>query len=197
MIKKLSILVGVFALLFITGVVSAQEVTTRGERAEIRFLEGMIDHHQMALDMASDCLAKAVTESVQTLCQNVITAQSREILTMRGWLLAWYAVDYQPVSMLHADHADTSVSEGMMQGGMMDMMQGMSGMMTQMSSMMEMMGGMMDGGMGMGMMGGGDTQMGAMPDMPVEQGMRMFSMMDMTTMAICSKVRLILTARPH
>ena len=59
--------------------------------------------------------------------------------------------------VLHANHADTSVSEGMMQGGMMDRMQGMSGMMTQMSSMMEMMGGMMDGGMGMGMVGGGGS----------------------------------------
>ncbi len=167
MIKKLSILVGVFALLFITGVVSAQEAATRSERAEIRFLEGMIDHHQMALDMAADCLAKAVTESVQTLCQNVITAQSREILTMRGWLLAWYAVDYEPVSMLHADHEDVSTGGGMMGEGMMGMMQGMSGMMAQMSSMMDMMSGMMQGGgmmgegMGMGMMGGGDTQMGA------------------------------------
>lgn len=188
MIKKLSILIGVFALLFMTGVVSAQEAATRSERAEIRFLEGMIDHHQMALDMASDCLAKAVTESVQTLCQNVITAQSREILTMRGWLLAWYMVDYEPVSMLHADHEDASASEGMMQGGMM---MGMSDMMAQMSGMMEMMGGMMqDGGMGMGMMdggmgmmGGGDTQMGAMPDMPVERGMHMFSMMGMMTVS--------------
>ena len=34
----------------------------RTERAEVRFLEGMIDHHQMALDMAHDCLTKATTQ---------------------------------------------------------------------------------------------------------------------------------------
>lgn len=164
-IKRLSILASIFALLLITGGVSAQEAVTRGERAEIRFLEGMIDHHQMALDMASDCLAKAVTESIQTLCQNIITAQSREILTMRGWLLAWYAIDYEPVSMLHTTHEDTAqgmMGCAMMQDGMCSMMQ--------------------DGGMGMGMMGSGDAPMGAMPDMSVERGMHMFSMMGMMTM---------------
>src|SRR5512134_1428549 len=69
--------------------------TDRTGRAEVRFLEGMIDHHQMALDMANDCLTKATTESLRTLCQNVITDQSREIEIMRGWLLVWYGIDYQ------------------------------------------------------------------------------------------------------
>jgi len=97
----------------------------RAGRSELRFLEGMIDHHQMALDMANDCLAKATTESVKSLCQNVITAQSREILTMRGWLLSWYGMDYQPMSMLPAGSQPGAPSSGgMMQGGMMGMMDG-------------------------------------------------------------------------
>jgi len=73
----------------------------RAGRAELRFLQGMIDHHQMALDMAADCLAKAITPSVKALCQAVIDAQSAEIKTMRGWLLAWYQVDYTPMPMSH------------------------------------------------------------------------------------------------
>jgi hypothetical protein len=68
-------------------------------RAEMRFLEGMMDHHQMAVDMANDCLAKASTEAVVTLCQNIIDAQTAEIMTMHDWLLAWYNVDYSPMPM--------------------------------------------------------------------------------------------------
>ena len=76
---------------------SAQE--TRAQRAELRFLEGMIDHHQMALDMANDCLTKAETETVRTLCRNIIEAQSAEIVQMQTWLRDWYNVEYAPMPM--------------------------------------------------------------------------------------------------
>jgi uncharacterized protein (DUF305 family) len=74
-------------------------VDSRAGRAELRFLEGMIDHHQMALDMAGDCLAKATSEDLKTLCQNIIDAQTAEIELMQGWLLDWYNVEYTPVAM--------------------------------------------------------------------------------------------------
>jgi hypothetical protein len=70
-------------------------------RSEVRFLEGMIDHHQMAVDMANDCLKKAETEAVVTLCNGIITSQTAEIKTMHDWLLAWYQIDYNPMSMSH------------------------------------------------------------------------------------------------
>lgn len=102
------------------GVVSADgPADGRTARAEVRFLEGMIDHHQMALDMAGDCLMKAVTESVKTLCQNVITAQSKEIAEMRGYLLIWYQIDYVPMSMSHMMHMMGMMDGGMMKDGMM------------------------------------------------------------------------------
>jgi uncharacterized protein (DUF305 family) len=96
-------------------------VEGRAGRAELRFLEGMIDHHQMALDMANDCLAKATTESVTTLCQNIIDAQTAEIESMQSWLLNWYNVQYTPMSM--------SDMMGMMAGATQDMGHGgMDGM---------------------------------------------------------------------
>lgn len=106
--------------------VSAQE--TRGQRAELRFLEGMIDHHQMALDMANDCLANASDETLLTICRNIIEAQSAEITTMQGWLRDWYGVEYAPVSMIaetdpHAGHdmsgMDMPVTDPPMMMGMM------------------------------------------------------------------------------
>lgn len=100
--KQWSLVLGIALVLMIVWVpmVYAEGPTDgRAGRAELRFMEGMIDHHQMALDMAADCLANASTETVTTLCQNIITAQTAEIETMQGWLLEWYNVDYQPMSM--------------------------------------------------------------------------------------------------
>jgi len=102
------------SFVLMAGVVSADApIDGRAVRAEVRFLEGMIDHHQMALDMANDCLNKAETESVIVLCEGVITAQSAEIAQMQAWLLAWYNVDYAPMPMMSDDDMG-----GMDMGGM-------------------------------------------------------------------------------
>lgn len=74
-------------------------VEGRAGRAEVRFLEGMIDHHQMALDMANHCLGKTTNASLLALCQAIIDAQSAEIEMMQGWLLDWYSIEYTPVAM--------------------------------------------------------------------------------------------------
>ncbi len=177
---KRSIVVILLVLLSLVGstVAFAQDdpaLRTRAERAEIRFLEGMIDHHQMALDMAADCLVKAETEAVRTLCQNVITAQSAEILTMRGWLLAWYHIEYQPMSMMQMQGGTPDM--GMMGDGMgMEMMPDGMGM-EMMAQMMEMMMGMMANGMGMGMMGG-DMPQGQGPAAGIADDMQMMEMMN-------------------
>ena len=63
---------------------------------EITFMEGMIDHHFMAVQMANICLQKAVHEELRTLCQNIANTQSQEIATMQSWLQDWYGISYQP-----------------------------------------------------------------------------------------------------
>lgn len=84
-------------------------------RAELRFMEGMIDHHQMAIDMANDCLARTdVSDALHAECQAVVDAQQPEIEQMQAWLLAWYNVQYTPMSM--SDMMDSMA--GMDHGGM-------------------------------------------------------------------------------
>lgn len=174
--KKLSILLGLIiiavAILPFSLAQADGPIEGRAGRAEVRYLEGMIDHHQMALDMAQDCLTKASTESVKALCQNIIDAQSTEIETMQGWLNNWYGIDYTPMSM--TDHMSMMSMMEMMQGmsmeDMMGMMEGMDmsgNMMEMMMQMMGMMGGDMPGMEGMGGMDG----MGQMGDMPMMMGM--------------------------
>lgn len=101
-------------------VVADGPVAGRVGRAEVRFLEGMIDHHQMALDMANDCLARATTEAVLTTCQNIIDAQTPEIATMQDWLLRWYNIAYAPVPMM-SDEAMPGMDHGDHSMGGMDM----------------------------------------------------------------------------
>ncbi len=98
--RAFALLVAALAVLLPISLVAADGVVEgRAGRAEVRFLQGMIDHHQMALDMAQHCLERASTPAVLTLCQDVIDAQSAEISLMQGWLLEWYGITYTPMSM--------------------------------------------------------------------------------------------------
>lgn len=95
------------ALFTTLGLPAAQASVPAPEKAtakyEIRFMEDMIDHHMMAINMAELCLAKAVHPELQTLCQQIITAQQSEIDTLQGWLRDWYHVRYEPAPMSPAD----------------------------------------------------------------------------------------------
>lgn len=91
-------------------------VDGRVGRAEVRYMEGMIDHHQMAIDMALDCRARTgISAALTEVCQAVIDAQQPEIEQMQAWLLAWYNIDYAPIAM--ADMMEDEMG-GMDHGGM-------------------------------------------------------------------------------
>lgn len=77
----------------IASAAAPRESTAKYERD---FMSGMIDHHQMAIDMAELCLQKAVHEELRSTCENIISAQSAEIRQMQGWLQEWYGVTYSP-----------------------------------------------------------------------------------------------------
>lgn len=98
--------------------------TGRNGRAEVRFLQGMIDHHQMALDMSENCLVKASAAELKALCSNIIAAQRAEIVQMQRWLSEWYAITYVPMPLSHmlsmdglAGHGGTYTSERGGHGG--------------------------------------------------------------------------------
>lgn len=50
------------------------------------FLEGMIPHHQDAVNMSQSCLNKAAKAELKTFCQGVIAVQNKEIKQYQGWL---------------------------------------------------------------------------------------------------------------
>jgi uncharacterized protein (DUF305 family) len=80
----------------VNGTNSMPAPTPSAANYEQRFMMNMIDHHQMAIEMAELCLAKAVHAELRAMCENIIAAQSQEIEQMQQWLSDWYGVQYEP-----------------------------------------------------------------------------------------------------
>ena len=82
-----------------------------GKQYEVRFLEQMIDHHLMAVEMGKECGAKATHQELKDLCQTIGSGQSAEITTMRSWLQNWYGITYagKPMAMKGMDMSLSSM----------------------------------------------------------------------------------------
>lgn len=63
---------------------------------EREFIQGMIPHHQEAVDTAKIVLNRVgSTEEMRDLAQNIILAQEAEITNMKSWYRTWYGEDYK------------------------------------------------------------------------------------------------------
>lgn len=63
---------------------------------EIRFMENMIDHHQMAVMTAMMCQERSIHEELFLLCHEIAETQAAEIEEMQEWLADWYGIEYEP-----------------------------------------------------------------------------------------------------
>ncbi|HKW48568.1 MAG TPA: DUF305 domain-containing protein [Gemmatimonadaceae bacterium] len=54
--------------------------------ADVHFMSGMIGHHAQALVMAGWAPSHGASQSLRTLCQRIINAQTDEITLMQQWL---------------------------------------------------------------------------------------------------------------
>jgi uncharacterized protein (DUF305 family) len=64
---------------------------------ETDFLEDMIDHHAIAVQMATLCESRSVHAELQSLCSQIRATQQEEIARMQSWLEEWYGVSHQPL----------------------------------------------------------------------------------------------------
>lgn len=94
--RYLIALVGLVLIALVQPVKAAGPAPEQSTREfEIRFMEEMIHHHMMAVHMSEACLTKAVHPELQAMCQEMITSQQQEIMTMQQWLAAWYGVSLE------------------------------------------------------------------------------------------------------
>lgn len=64
---------------------AAMDIDYTGE-ADVDFVQGMIAHHQGAIDMAKTVLAFGKDPEVRKLAEEIIKAQQSEIALMQNWL---------------------------------------------------------------------------------------------------------------
>ncbi|SDO06623.1 Uncharacterized conserved protein, DUF305 family [Streptomyces sp. cf386] len=96
---------------------------------DVSFAQGMIPHHQQALEMAELAAGRASSAQVKDLAERVRKAQDPEIRTMSGWLKAWGEdVPSAAPGMDHsAGHSGGSGMAGMMDQEDMDKLSKASG----------------------------------------------------------------------
>ena len=83
---------------------------------DVSFAQGMIPHHQQAIQMSKMAASQASSTEVKDLAARIEKAQDPEIETMSGWLKSWG--EDVPSSMPGMDHGGHSGSSDM--PGMMD-----------------------------------------------------------------------------
>jgi uncharacterized protein (DUF305 family) len=77
------------------GMMGGMDHTMMTVKSEREFLEGMIPHHQEAVDTAKEVLARGgSTPEIKKLVEDIITAQEKEIAMMKGWYQDWYGEAY-------------------------------------------------------------------------------------------------------
>jgi uncharacterized protein (DUF305 family) len=60
-----------------------------GDDLDSAFLEGMIPHHQGAIDMAKEAQKHAKHEEIKRMADAIISAQQQEIDQMNQWMKDW------------------------------------------------------------------------------------------------------------
>jgi uncharacterized protein (DUF305 family) len=72
------------------GMMMSQDLGAKDAEFDLRFINAMIPHHESAVIMAKDALAKSTRPEIKKLAQDIISSQQAEIKQMQEWKQAWY-----------------------------------------------------------------------------------------------------------
>lgn len=76
---------------------------------DAQFIDGMIEHHQGAIDMAEQALEQAEHPELQQMAEDIVTVQTQEIDQMTGWRQSWYP-DLAPTGGMSMGMGDMEIS---------------------------------------------------------------------------------------
>ena len=68
---------------------ATSEQETEHNDADVEFAQGMIPHHEQAVEMAGMATEQAESADVKALAEQIEAAQAPEIETLRSWLEDW------------------------------------------------------------------------------------------------------------
>ncbi|MBD1918534.1 MULTISPECIES: DUF305 domain-containing protein [Cyanophyceae] len=89
---------------------------------DLRFIDGMIPHHEGAVVMAEAALENSQRPEIRQLAEDIIAAQRVEIAQMKDWRAEWYPDAPAEPMMYHAEmQHDMAMSEEMISSMRMDM----------------------------------------------------------------------------
>jgi uncharacterized protein (DUF305 family) len=89
--KRIALLLAVISLPFFVQPASASSHAKSLKNLgmnEIMFAQGMIPHHQQAIDMSNMALKNGASAEVKKLAKEIIAAQGKEISQLKYWLTA-------------------------------------------------------------------------------------------------------------
>lgn len=88
---------------------------------DLRFIDGMVPHHEGALAMAEAALAHSNRPEIRQLAEDILAAQETEIAQMQAWRAAWYPDAPDVPIMYHAEmNHDMAMTEDMISAMRMD-----------------------------------------------------------------------------
>lgn len=70
---------------------------------DLRFIDGMIPHHEGAVIMASYALQKSKRPEIKKLANEIIKAQNKEIAELKQWRQTWYPTAPNEPQAWHAE----------------------------------------------------------------------------------------------
>ncbi len=96
-----------------------EQPSVEHNEADVTFAQGMIPHHEQAIEMSEMALSQAARPEVKDLASRIRAAQEPEIAKMTRWLEDWG----QPVQPEHGEHPGA----GMLSDAEMTQLRGASG----------------------------------------------------------------------
>jgi uncharacterized protein (DUF305 family) len=72
------------------GMMMSMDLASADAEFDLRFINGMLPHHEGALVMAKDALSKSQRPEIKKLAQDILTSQQQEIEQMEQWRKDWY-----------------------------------------------------------------------------------------------------------